>query len=178
MKLLNIKQIALASALVIGGTFSFTVNAQTNLITSLSIGTGTAGSGLSVISATSGPSRTQASFVTNYFSIAPSQAYTLSFNLSRSIVTTQPFSSQQIVIQPAPFAQVISIGTTSLSAGAYTYTLSASTLAPYVGVNTRFSMGFRNDGTDLFSVSDLLFVDGTAPHPLQLALQQRTPKPH
>jgi hypothetical protein len=165
MKSLNINKIALA--LVAGSLISLSANAQTNLITSLTALTGTV-SGLSVASATSGfgPSATNsASFTTNGFTINPGQNYTLSLNLSRAI-STSSVMGQSINFRPAPYTVIVNgfAGTTTMSAGTSTYSISAATLSGMIGTNRDLLFQLSNDAA-AFTVSGLFFSDGSSPAP-------------
>jgi len=167
MKILNIKKIAIASALVAGSLISLSTNAQINLITSLTANVGTA-SGLSVASRVSGfgpSSSNQASFITNSFTINAGQDYTLRLNFSGALSTAIGSNGQAIIFQPAPYTRIVDgLTVKTMSAGTVTYSISAATLSTMVGANRNLSFNFYNDAA-AFTVSDLFFSDGSSPAP-------------
>jgi conjugal transfer/entry exclusion protein len=171
MKLLNIRKITLASALVAGSIFSVNANAQTNLVTSLSAdqGYGTV-TGLSVASSPAliGLVNTNVIKVSTNtdIPIISGSAYSLSFTLSGAITA---FLGQAVRIQQAsPLTNlytVIAPNTNApLSAGVNTYSLSAATLASYVGTGRNLRFALDNDAAS-FTLSNILFFEEGAPTP-------------
>ena len=144
MKALNIKKIALITALVSGNLIALHVQAQTNLITSFTPTTGTV-SGFTLNSATSmGQNRLTAD--TNTISLTSGHSYTLSFDLNNPVSTR---------------AEIRILSTSSLisfappSAGAKSYTFTSST------TSSKINFSYDNGIVGTFSLANILLVDNT-----------------
>ncbi len=151
---MKINKVALAAALMVGVVLKS--NAQTNLITSITVGNnGTLGSGLSVTSSTTtGPVNT-INITTNSFTIDAGTSYRLRFNLDNPISNSTP-NGQSIILQPSPFLEVSSgISVSSLPPGTTSYILSSADLANMTGTRN-FSITLRNS-SGAFTLSNLFF---------------------